>query len=363
MNYKIYGYLVTIDSEKFLVRYSKSFVPIPNFPDYAIVGSEFASYADNTVFEVECSEFFDNIKIIKDYNKNTFLYAQIESANKENNQIYLTNKKSISFKNIPIPANIYIEQTKWDLITATIFMKKYPLFLGPKGCGKTELAYALAKVMEYNFYPINCGTLFKPKQTLVGQLHAKDGNTFLVNSEFLTHYQSDQPTVIFLDELSRIPTMAANYMMLILDRKESYIYVEELGKRVYKGKNVVFIAAANFGIEYVDTRQQDGAFMDRFIKFHLDYLEQDQEVDLVLNKVDGVDKNTIQELVKLVNIFRDSSKTFGQSISTRQVIDMSEYISYGFDIDTIVNNVLVNLYINGQDDRRKEIETFLASIR
>ena len=225
----------------------------------------------------------------------------------------------------------------------------------------TVLARALAKSLDYDFYYINCGGLFKPKQTLVGSVQAKDATTYVVESEFLTHFKSDRPTLILLDEISRIPGQAANMMMSITDREQAYVYIDELAQRVYKGKNVIFIATANFGIEYVDTRRLDVAFMDRFIPFVLRYLGESDETKLLNMKIPGLKPADIKNFVKIANILRANSETLGRSISHRRIIDMAKYLTMGFTYGEIVNNMLINLYVNGSDDRRDQVEQILSS--
>jgi nitric oxide reductase NorQ protein len=230
--------------------------------------------------------------------------------------------------------------------------------IGPKGSGKTSTAYDLAKATKRNFFPINCGAIFKPKQTLVGTVQAKDGSTFLIDSEFMKHYTSTEPTLIFLDEISRIPQRAANYFMTILDRLQSYLYVEEKGERVYKGKDVCFIAAANFGYEYTDTRNVDGALMDRFIKFMIDYLPEEEEIKLLGERAPKAQPGDIKSLVKNANICR-TTENLRVGVSTRQLIDMSHYLEAGFSFREIIDEIFINLFFNGTMDERELVKKML----
>ena len=93
-----------------------------------------------------------------------------------------------------IPENLFINKTLWNFLNSTIDKKLYPLLIGPKGIGKTKTAYSIAKAKGMEFYSINCGAIFKPKQTLVGQTQLKGGETFLLESNFLKHFSSDKPT-------------------------------------------------------------------------------------------------------------------------------------------------------------------------
>ena len=90
--------------------------------------------------------------------------------------------------------------------------------------------------------------------------------------------------MIFLDELTRIPMVAANFLMTILDRRQSYLYDEDSGVRYNKGTNVQFVAAGNTGFAYVSTQRLDSAFEDRFIKVQLDYLTPEEEAALMMQR-------------------------------------------------------------------------------
>jgi len=316
-----------------------------------------------SVLEVELSDDLSEVvAIVSKHVETDWLFHEINELVRENEE-YSRSKKDIPKMNsVKIPRNLYIDKKTWDFIVAAVQLNKYPLIIGPKGCGKTECAYAVAEALGYDFFPINCGALFKPTKALVGSLQASDGSTYMVDSEFMAKFTSDKPTIIFLDELSRIPAQAANYMMTILDRKQSYIYIEDKGIRVYKGPDVVFIAAANFGIEYTDSRRQDDAFMDRFIKFYVDYLSEKMEVELVLDRVKNIDQKSAEELTKIVRRCRQN-KDLGMAVSTRQLLDMADFVSTGFTVDNVVDNILINMFINGSDDRRAEAENFLNAKR
>lgn len=130
---------------------------------------------------------------------------------------------------------------------------RYPFLIGPKGCGKSTIAKALAEHMKYDFFEFDMGQAIKPKKFFIGGMVLSEGATEIIHSEFFNAYTSSQPTLIFLDELTRIPDQSANFLMTILSRNQSYIYDEDAGVRYYKGENVRIIAAGNIGAQYVTT--------------------------------------------------------------------------------------------------------------
>lgn len=223
----------------------------------------------------------------------------------------------------------------------------------------TSLARAVATATGRDFFYLNCGSLQKPKSVLIGSMQAKDGSTFLVESEFMTYYKSDRPTLIFLDELSRISSQGANELMTITDREESYIYAPELGKRISKGKDVVFCAAANFGIQYSDTRKLDMALLNRFIPFHQNYLSSEDETKLLNMKVPNLNQLELASLIKQANLLRDNFDILQIEVSHRNMIDFARYMGAGFPFKVIQRELLINLFLNGSDDKRDVADQIL----
>ena len=275
--------------------------------------------------------------------------------------------KALSFKDdngIPaVPTDLFISDKVWNLAAASLTLDKYTILLGPKGCGKTETAKQLAKACRHKYVSFNMGAAFKPKQMFSGMLQAENGNTIFVESEFLKAFQATEPTLIFLDEITRTPQVATNYLMTILDRNQSYIYIEELGKRVYKGEGVRFISAGNVGSQYTDTRTLDGAFWDRFIKLPIDYLPKAEEEKLVASRAPKANRTHIKVLIDRANKCREAEKSgsITSGISTRQLIDMANYLEIGFSLDDVFENVFLNNFINGNTNEVNEVRTICQS--
>ena len=349
--------ILELDARFYKLFQSESF-EVENF--------RFEATIDNVIREgfLVCEITQDGLitSIIKSYNSTEIL------SNEEINKIININKERIKIneimnvKSFPIPEDLYIDEAVWKYVNSTLDNGDYPLLIGPKGGGKTSTFYAIAKQRGWNFFPMNCGTIFKPKQTLIGQTHAKDGNTFLLESEFLKHFTSKEPTLIFLDEASRIPSAAANSFITILDELQAYIYIDELGERRSKGENVVFCAAANFGYEYTDTRNLDGAFLDRFMKFVINYLPEKDEIELISKRVPKAPAKDVKQLVKYATTIRENIEELKTGISTRQLIKLSKYLAQGYSLNSILDNVLYTIFYNGSSDERETIKNMINGI-
>ena len=166
----------------------------------------------------------------------------------------------------------------------------------------------LADAMEMDYFGFDMGQAFKPKKMFVGGLVIGDeGKTLAVRSEFFKAFTSDRPTLIFLDELTRIPMVAANFLMTILDRRQSYLYDEDSGVRYNKGTNVQFVAAGNTGFAYVSTQQL-------------------AEIARLLRQAEQKEALTV-------------------SLSTRQVLDAAAYLQLGYSVREVVEEVILTNYV------------------
>lgn len=256
--------------------------------------------------------------------------------------------RSASFTPPKHSRDLCIPQRKWEFLCHTLYLKKYPFLLGPKGCGKSSVAMELADAMKMQYYAFDMGQAFKPKKMFLGGLVIGDeGKTMAVRSEFFKAFTSDKPTLIFLDELTRIPMVAANFLMTILDRRQSYLYDEDSGIRYDKGEQVLFVAAGNTGFAYVSTQRLDSAFEDRFIKVQLDYLTPEEEVGLIMGRYPAVKMAMAQQLADIARLLRqaEQKEALTVSLSTRQVLDAAAYLQLGYSLREVVEEVILTNYV------------------
>lgn len=268
-----------------------------------------------------------------------------------------------SYEAPPIPKGVFISKDKWTILNASLKVNRIPLILGAKGIGKSTVAKAIAQANKADYYYFDMGQAHRPKKFFVGGLIIdSEGKTTHVTSEFYTAFKGnpDNPTIIFMDEITRIPPQASNYLMTILD-SQAYIYNEDTGERIHKGKNVHFISAGNNGWEYTGTEMLDSAFADRFTKVTLSFLNSDDEVKLILSQYD-VPKGVADNLARVGNQLRAAyhSGTLTVPISHRQILDAAAYITLGMDFEYVVNNVILTNFI--MTDEVEAARTILQSL-
>lgn len=247
--------------------------------------------------------------------------------------------------------NAYIDRLKFKFLNITMDIGSNAFLVGPKGCGKSTIARAIADYRNCQFFEFDMSQAIKPKKFFIGGVSLKGDHTEIVRSEFFKAYTSSEPTVLFLDELTRIPDQASNYLMTMLSKGQSYIYDEDSGERFYKGENVYIIAAGNFGTQYLGTQLLDSAFLDRFVKIHLDYPPAYKETDLICEKVPGVPREVAGQLVKCANILRKSNNEDGvsQTLSTRTLLDCAAFVKEGISLQDVIHSIIIESYLDQED--------------
>lgn len=243
--------------------------------------------------------------------------------------------------------DLCIPQRKWEFLCHTLYLGKYPFLLGPKGCGKSSVVMELADAMEMVISVSIWGRHLSRRKVCRWLVIGDEGKTLAVRSEFFKAFTSDRPTLIFLDELTRIPMVAANFLMTILDRRQSYLYDEDSGVRYNKGTNVQFIAAGNTGFAYVSTQRLDSAFEDRFIKVQLDYLTPEEEAALMMQRYPLVKASAAAQLAEIARLLRqaEQKEALTVSLSTRQVLDAAAYLQLGYSVREVVEEVILTNYV------------------
>ena len=146
--------------------------------------------------------------------------------------------------------------------------RKTVLITGPAGTGKTSCAYNYAAVNKLPFVVIE-GT----RQIDETKVHGRFIPTGVGNStawkysQFVTAIQ--QPSVILINELSRMPAKAADLFLRVLNERE--LIIDQLNEVIKVHPECLFIVDQNTGTGYAVTAQ-DKALLDRMQpKMEFDY--------------------------------------------------------------------------------------------
>jgi MoxR-like ATPase len=143
------------------------------------------------------------------------------------------------------------------------------LFTGPAGTGKTSCAEYYAATRNLPFVTIECTQQIDQGITQGRFVPTGIGNsTKWRYSQLATAIQ--QPSVILINELTRMTPKAASLFLRLLQERE--LVIEPLNEVIKVHPEVLFIADQNTGMGYTGTSRQDAALIDRFnIKLEFQY--------------------------------------------------------------------------------------------
>lgn len=248
------------------------------------------------------------------------------------------------------PAAYKMNDLKWKFAVRTVLRGKNMMITGPKGTGKTVLAFTLRDTLNRPFFNIPLGASQDPRASLIGNVHYKpDVGTFVGQAEFITAITTPN-AIVLLDEITRAHPDAWNILMSALDYKQRFVRIDEAPDTpvVEVAEGVTFIATANIGSQYTATRTLDAALVDRFVVVEVDYLDRDQELDLLQTRVPGVDKTLLKALTAVaIDLRRDATSSdprITEGMSTRSTIEMAELLYDGFTFEEAAELVIYPQY-------------------
>ena len=219
--------------------------------------------------------------------------------------------------------------------------KRHPinvLIAGKQGCGKSSLVKQYAAVHQRPLATFQVGILSEPGQ-LFGEYALEDGETKY--KQFLFPQALQTPNcVIHLEEINRPEHPKALNMLFSILSDDRQVWMDELGLlKVAPG--VVFFATLNEGDEFIGTELLDAALRDRFYLMLMDYLPNEVEREILINKT-GITGKQADDIIDIANALR-SNPTLLTEISTRTTLMIAEMVSVGATLaEAISNSVQTN---------------------
>src|ERR1700728_1951385 len=188
---------------------------------------------------------------------------------------------------------------------------------GPAGVGKTELAKALAKLLDRTLVRLQCyegldeaKALYEwnyRKQLLRIQAEAGDagwddvqedifGEAFLLQRPLMTAIASEEPVVLLIDEIDKTDQEFEAMLLELLS--DFQISIPELGRIEARTHPVVLLTSNN-------TRELTEALKRRCLYLWLDYPELEHELEIVRLHAPELSETVARRLVEVIGMVRE----------------------------------------------------------
>jgi len=241
------------------------------------------------------------------------------------------------------------------------------ILIGDQGTGKTTFGYKLADVMGW---PSPCKVEIAAVNQaiqLFGSNSAIEGTTRF-NKSYLLEYlrratiahEEGLPGIwlVILDEWNRAPAKIKAPLHGCLDgTRQLTIPTEEGSRTIVVPPNVVLVATANIGGEFVGTHQLDPADMDWFYPVRMESMPEDFEVGMLVDKT-GILESQALKIVRVARMLRQAAgrHLIGYAPSFRRVEATGLLVRHGVEIRAAIIDGLFGYYEGGRSENGEPSE-------
>ncbi len=199
-----------------------------------------------------------------------------------------------------------------------IKMKKPLLIEGEPGCGKTEIAKVLAKILDTELIRLQCyegldvsDAIYEwnyPKQLLYIRLLESQGSMKDVESEIFSEKfllkrplleailsEGDIPPVLLIDEIDRADEEFEGFLLEFL--AEFQATIPEIGTITAKQQPIVILTSNR-------TREIGDGLKRRCLYYYQSYPTRERELKILRLKVKNVPDHLLEKVVDFINLIR-----------------------------------------------------------
>ena len=283
------------------------------------------------------------------------------------------NGEKVSDEDLEIGSHAYVPSIEmietWAAVTASAAAGKPAanlMFLGPKGCGKTEGAYYLAGTVGLPFVKIDAASMTDPESWFgTREVVSQDGVAVTEYHPSTFALMLEQPCVMLIDEVNRAKDSDRNVLLPVFDKTRK-VMNPLTGDVISRHPRCFIIMSGNRGLSFTGTYAIDPAFISRSLTVAFDYVDPISEVAIACEST-GCDDETAQLFVRFATDTRAKAKIDPdfEPVSTREVIEACELVVRGSSADNAARVVVINAASpeGGAQSVQMQLDAIWAGIR
>lgn len=234
---------------------------------------------------------------------------------------------------------------------------------GHKGCGKTSGLMQIASRAHRPVVRVQCGPSMDYER-LFGRLDYDGKSVVFVPGIFTLGWMNGM--WIILDEVDKLRPDVSIEMNAVLEGEPLTLF-DQRGhlneKMIPRHPNTRIFATTNTGgiVDpnglYMTGRQQDRAYLDRFMVVTEEYMPAEEEVKVLQKAVPNMKATRLEAMVEFANMIRDAfvANELGDTLSTRMLEQWAKWsLSYG-DLIEPLNMAFMNKLDEASKQRAWEV--------